>query len=468
MHTIWQSWGVAAAVPLGVVTLAFSPVDAVALAAVSVSGVPVPMVAQGLYLRGTKIGSYTDDDTAFVQFANTVLANTFGGTVLTVDEGDDPYSGDEVEYAGDFWPFSYGGLGDITYGASVAQGVQRLGERIRRERNEEAANGTAPNDDTIVVYGYSQSAVIVGQYKASRQDPGIAYVLQSNPARPNGGILSRFQGFTIPILDIPLSGPTPTTSLGWNGEDVTTYDVSRQYDGWSDFPRYPQNLLADLNALAGMLYLHGSYEYEVPETAFAEDAVDTDVRRYGDTEYHTIGTDLLPMLRPLEQIGIPRPLLLALDAPLRVIVEKGYDRARSPGEMASAALRMPDPLGGLADVLRAVPVGIDDGLQASGLGRPLRTKAAGMYGVGGPIKPAPVDVGPAPSEQRSEQPGPTFRPDPVARRDGRRERSTDVAAAADRHTGPTRSGRDAESGVESARTTMTQHEAPPAGIEPAT
>ena len=81
-------------------------------------------------------------------------------------------------------------------------------------------------------------------------------MLRSNPSRPNGRILERFVGITIPILDITTTGATPTAG-------AVTYDFARQYDGWADFPAYPLNLLALANAIAGIYYLHGTYESQV-------------------------------------------------------------------------------------------------------------------------------------------------------------------------------------------------------------
>ncbi|KUI25484.1 PE-PPE domain-containing protein [Mycobacterium sp. GA-2829] len=347
---------------------------------------PTELLAQGLYLRGTKIGGYTDFDEPFVQFANGVLDRTYNA-----DNPDDTVTlevdVDQIEYNGGFRPISHGGFDDLTYGQSVEQGVGRLSTRVASER-------AAGETDPVLVYGYSQGAVVAGQYKARTTDGDIVYVLLSNPGRPNGGILARFQGFTIPILDIPLSGPTPTTSEGWQpGDALTTYDLVRQYDGWADFPKYPLNLLATINALLGIAYLHGTYELDIdPEEALADEA-ETDTHVYRDTVYYTMGTDLLPLLRPLEQIGIPRPLLLALDAPLRVIVEQGYDRGSNFGSPSPAGLiRLSNPVDDLVNLLTAVAVGVDDGLQAGGFGRPLNTKPAGMYGVGGPAVTPPGDV----------------------------------------------------------------------------
>ena len=78
-------------------------------------------------------------------------------------------------------------------------------------------------------------------------------MLIANPNRPNGGILERFKGVYVPVLGVTGSGATPTDT------QYQTVDISRQYDGWSDFPTNPLNVVADLNAGMGILYLHGGY-----------------------------------------------------------------------------------------------------------------------------------------------------------------------------------------------------------------
>ncbi|OMC05068.1 hypothetical protein A5733_20260 [Mycobacterium sp. NS-7484] len=386
-----SSLGMAIAAPIGAATIAWSGAGPIPLPIVPA---PTELLAQSLYMRGTKIGSYTDNDVSFVDFANGVITQTTGSAGdLAVDNGDDWMTGDQVEYNGGFWPISQGGLNDLTYGASVGQGLERLGQRVAAE----------DPDEPLVLVGYSQSAVILSQYKANTTNGNIVYVMVSNPTRPNGGILSRFRGFTIPVLDIPLSGPAPTTSPGWEeGDPPTTYDVAQQYDGWADFPLYPLNVFATANAVLGIVYLHGNYETTVdPGTDLAPGAPNTDTRTYRDTTYYTVGTDLLPLLRPLEQIGIPRPLLLALDAPLRVVVEQGYDRTLSPGADAAARLfRISNPITDLANFINAIPVGLDDGFEAAGMGRPFGTTSAGMYGVGGPAVQPPTET----PQQQTTQP----------------------------------------------------------------
>ncbi len=53
-------------------------------------------------------------------------------------------------------------------------------------------------------------------------------------------------------LGIAFNGATPS-------DDYLTNIYSLEYDGFTDFPRYPINLLSDLNAFLGIEDLHGTY-----------------------------------------------------------------------------------------------------------------------------------------------------------------------------------------------------------------
>jgi PE-PPE domain len=274
-----------------------------------------------------------------------------------------------------FFPTS----GDTPFDQSVAEGVTALDTAIAAYPGEQ-----------IVVYGYSQSATVSGIEKqilaTAEPTAPVSFILIENLNRPNGGILERYQGLTIPALGLTFNGATPTNT------NFTTVDVTHQYDGLSDSPNYPIDALADVNAFLGAVYVHpiipGSYD---PGTPVLQD-------KYGDTTYYVVATNRLPLLLPAAQLGVPDPILAVADAPLRVLVEAGYSRTISPGAPTPASL-MPaaNPITVTANVLTAIPTGLDDGLQEVGLGRPFGTTPAGPYGVGGP----PVTMNPLTA------PGPT-------------------------------------------------------------
>ena len=62
--------------------------------------------------------------------------------------------------------------------------------------------------------------------------------------------MARFPGLYVPILDLSFDGPAPTDTR------FDTVVVTRQYDGFADFPLYPLNAIADVNAVLGFLYVH--------------------------------------------------------------------------------------------------------------------------------------------------------------------------------------------------------------------
>ena len=104
-----------------------------------------------------------------------------------------------------WWKLS--GLFDLDYEHSIQAGVADL----------ETAMAKYGNDD-LVIYGYSQGAMIAirekrklaEQYPARTTAPDSDFVLSEDPNLPNGGLLARFPGFYIPILAIWFNGAEPT------------------------------------------------------------------------------------------------------------------------------------------------------------------------------------------------------------------------------------------------------------------
>ena len=90
---------------------------------------------------------------------------------------------------------------------------------------------------------------------------------------------------------------------------------------------------------------------------------------------------------PVAMVPVVGPVVATtLDPALRVIVEAGYDRTKSPGEPTPFnLLYFPNPAAFGTNLLVAVPTGLDNGLAAAGVGRALGTEeVTNPYGVGGP------------------------------------------------------------------------------------
>lgn len=216
---------------------------------------------------------------------------------------------------------------------STAQGTQALEIAIQNH----LADATVTNP--IVVSGFSQSSMVSTQVMEQLHD-GVAgvnggapvdpdllhFVLVGDPYAPNGGFLSRF--------DVPVGGQSPTVpALGVSFDNSTPSDLyptdiyTNEYDGFADFPRYPINLLSDINAYLGILYDHATYAVNMPGQIVnaIELPGSADLTGEGMTNYWMMPTDQLPLLAPLKLlpfVGTPLYNLLAPD--MTILVNLGY------------------------------------------------------------------------------------------------------------------------------------------------
>jgi len=189
-----------------------------------------------------------------------------------------------------WWKLS--GLFDLTFDQSVRAGVADL----------ETAMADSGNDH-LVILGYSQGAAVAirekqrlaEQYPDKTTAPDIDFLLGGDPNLPNGGLFARFPGLYIPILDFSLNGPEPTDA------PFDTVIFARQYDGIADFPLYPLNLVADLNAVLGFFYVH-TYPFDVSLTP--DPSTSPSIKsQSGDTSYYFFETQDLPLSGPLRTLG---------------------------------------------------------------------------------------------------------------------------------------------------------------------
>jgi PPE-repeat protein len=216
--------------------------------------------------------------------------------------------------------FPLTGLNSLTLDQSVAQGVTNLNNAIMAQQ-------AAGNH--MVVFGGSQSAVIatVEMRYLETLPAGVrpatdalSFVLIANPDRPDGGLLARMPGFSIPGLGFTFYGPTPTNAY-------PTIDYAVQYDGAADFPKYPIDIFADANAVAGFLFVHPAYNHVTP-AQIASGVIEPVSPADTQTTYILIPSQNLPLLDPLRAIPlVGNPMADLVQPDLRVLVELGYDRA---------------------------------------------------------------------------------------------------------------------------------------------
>ena len=313
-----------------------------------------------------------------------------------------------VPYLAQFWPFPWEGWGGLT-GAkldeSVASGVAQLTSDLVGPYNPSA-------ESPVVIFGYSQGATVagIGKSQLSKLSPeeqaNINFVLIGNPNRPNGGLFERLAMFgTVPILDATFGQPTPTNT------DMSTVDIAFQYDGVADFPLYPINLLADLNAAAGFWYTHGSYlapdgrnPDELPNgltpaelAAAIADPANQQRLAGSDTTYVLIPTPNLPLLQPLREFGaftntefLTNPLIDLIQPALRVLIETGYDRTLPYGQPAPFRLvPLINPVTLTVDLINAIGQGISDAAQDIRMpaAEPPGSASAVDVGAGGALTP---------------------------------------------------------------------------------
>lgn len=199
----------------------------------------------------------------------------------------------------------------IGMGRSVEQGADALDAEI----------AATPGEKTVA--GFSQGAIVLTVEKQrlmsrpAEERPAadeLTFVHIADPSGP-GGIL-RF----VPGAPQPVETPYDTVY------------VTREYDGWADFPDRPWNVVSTANAIMGIVYVHGEYPEanlelsEVPE----ENVTTTTNSQGGTTTSYLVSTEKLPLVQPLRDIGVPEPVVAAIEKPLKQVVDAGYERNDAP------------------------------------------------------------------------------------------------------------------------------------------
>jgi hypothetical protein len=261
----WIGFGLVATAGAGVIGLSATMNPASAHAddiglVIGGTGDPIPgpgyvEAADGLYLNNPLTQLYPD-----LTFYQATAENPFGNGLFT-PEGAYPLFGQGVQQLFYNYPLSADGLAGPS--TSVGQGAAIL---------ESSILGNQAAGDASTVFGYSQSSTLSGVTMQLLDPSGTPqtgpldpqFLLLADPNNPNGGLFERFNGFetmsgqptvdqlNLASLGIAFNGATPS-------DDYLTNVYSLEYDGFTDFPRYPINLLSDLNAFLGIEDLHGTY-----------------------------------------------------------------------------------------------------------------------------------------------------------------------------------------------------------------
>ncbi len=197
----------------------------------------------------------------------------------------------------------------------------------------------------------------------------LYFNLLGDPMNPNGGLLERFVGLDLPTLGINFYGATPANTP-W-----TTNIYTLEYDGFADFPRYPIDFLSDLNAVAGIIYVHPTYPNLNPLTLPAGDIVKLPVSPdytgpLANTSYYMVLTPNLPLLDPLRAIPlVGNPLADLLQPDLTYLVNWGYGDPAYGYSTAPANVPTPfglfPPLSATTALPRDLMLGVPQGISAA-------------------------------------------------------------------------------------------------------
>lgn len=175
-----------------------------------------------------------------------------------------------------------------------------------------------------IIFAYSQGGRVAARWireNASTEGAptaeDLSFVLMGNPGRKYGG------------SDRSWENTFPET-------DYHVIDVSQEYDLASDFPDDRRNWLAMMNANAAFFITHQNYEtvdiYSEANYVWTE----------GNTTYVFIPTENLPLLEPLRWFGLGA-VADALNAPLKEIIDRAYDRSYLPAQPGLPATPEPEP-----------------------------------------------------------------------------------------------------------------------------
>jgi PE-PPE domain-containing protein/PE family protein len=268
-----------------------------------------------------------------------------------------------------FWPVTPN-LGNLTFGQSVAQGVSLLNSRLSSLLTNQPLN-------SALVFGYSQSATVATNEITALMAAGspyqgqLSFMLLADPNNPDGGILERFPGFYIPLLDVAFNGATPPNS------PYPTTIYTAQYDGIGDAPQYPLNIVSDINAVMGYFYIHGALQNLTATQVASAVPLPTSPGYTGQTHYYMLMSQNLPLLQPIRDIPYAGPPIADIFQPdLRVIVDQGYGSFGPGGDYANiptpaGLLAIPNPITIVPDLLlgtvlgpygAAVEIGVESGL----------------------------------------------------------------------------------------------------------
>ncbi|QZA08117.1 PE-PPE domain-containing protein [Mycolicibacter heraklionensis] len=254
---------------------------------------------------------------------------------------------------------AFGGIHALQYDTSVAQGVEAVEARI----NEELMAGhpvvvggvsQSSNVDSVVLRDIADGRFVPDYSNVPAGTTPLQFLLLGNPSNPNGGFLERFHLPEDPAASVTSVGLTFDGAAATDtGIPVTSYCL--EYDPNCDFPVYTQNLISNLNAMAGWALVHPYYIDGVagPGLGVTPDQIANAIELQtsegydgGSTFYMMPWQDQLPLATVIQAIA-GKPLADLLEPDLRVLANLGYGTdpytgwSTSPADVATTLQASP-------------------------------------------------------------------------------------------------------------------------------
>lgn len=206
-------------------------------------------------------------------------------------------------------------------GSLAAPGVNQAVAMGQRALNDQIMNAFINgNGSPVRIAALSEGTLVVNRELAALAvDPNAPPHSALQFAMFNGpesGLFHAYlpNGFTVPFVDYTAQG-VPNTQ----------YDVSvvfGQYDFFGNPPDRPWNIPAWVNSLAAGIYNHNTTSLASMSDAVQVSSVTTPLG--GTITTDMVPAPTLPMLFPLEQLGVPQPIVNDLNSFLQPIVNDGY------------------------------------------------------------------------------------------------------------------------------------------------
>jgi hypothetical protein len=337
------------------------------------------LLATSIFVDGTKSLTGNELGNPPFRMADSLQGNYSDGAGTDYDE-------QFVIYPRSLGPAT--GVGDPTYDVSEGLATEQVVELVKAAKTENPGQ-------KIFVVGYSQGAGGAVKAIPELEEQGLSddveFVLAANPRRNDGGILTRLPaGVYVPVFGVTFGdGTTPV--------NTKILQVTKQYDGVGDAPKYFLNVVADANAALGFYYLHGDYYKDIDPTPdpTRTDAIVSTTADGKVTDVLVLNqAGQLPLTRPLLQLGIPQNIVTALDPFLRAVIETGYDRPSGPGSYPSEPVPfqlVPPPTKLLSDVQSVAAGAALTSERLAALGQPAPAISPSTTSLTGRSAPPPTD-----------------------------------------------------------------------------